>query len=114
VIDSAKYKHQLIDLRKDLTHRVNSISKDLHHVEEEIEKDFAEQATQLENDEVLNSLNDEAKATVMQIDKALLRIENGNFGICNECGSKINEQRLAVVPYAEFCIHCAENLITSH
>jgi len=114
VIDSAKYKHQLIDLRKDLTHRVNSISKNLHHEEEEIEKDFAEQATQLENDEVLNSLNDEAKATVMQIDKALLRIENGHYGICNECGSEINEQRLAVVPYAELCIHCAENLITSH
>jgi len=114
MIDSAKYKHQLIDLRKDLTHRVNTISKDLHHVEEEIEKDFAEQATQLENDEVLNSLNDEAKATVMQIDKALLRINSGHFGVCSECGAKINEQRLAVVPYADLCIHCAENQATSH
>ena len=106
--DSSKYKTQLIALRQDLTRRVDAISKDLHHEEVEIEKDFAEQATQLENDEVLNSLNDEAKVTVMQIDKALLRIKDGTFGACTECGTEINEHRLDVVPYAEFCIECAE------
>lgn len=106
--NSTKYKTQLIALRQDLTRRVDAISKDLHHEEVEIEKDFAEQATQLENDEVLNSLNDDAKASVMQIDKALLRINDGTFGVCTECGIEINEKRLDVVPYAEFCIECAE------
>ena len=106
--DSSKYKSQLVALRDDLTQRVESISKDLHHGEIEIEKDFAEQATQLENDEVLNSLNDEAKASVMQIDKALLRIKDGTYGICVECGEQIKQQRLQVVPYAALCITCAE------
>jgi len=106
--NSTKYKTQLIALRQDLTRRVDAISKDLHHEENAIEKDFAEQATQLENDEVLNSLNDDAKVTVMQIDKALLRIKDGTFGACTECGIEINENRLDVVPYAEFCIECAE------
>jgi len=95
-------------LRDDLTHRVDAISKDLHHEEIEIEKDFAEQASQLENDEVLNSLNDEAKAQVMQIDQALLRIEDGTFGRCSKCNTEINPQRLAAVPYATMCIECAE------
>ena len=108
MVDSTKYKTQLAEIRQDLTRRVDAISKDLHHEEVEIEKDFAEQATQLENDEVLNSLNDEAKVTVMQIDKALLRINDGTFGACTECGTEINEHRLDVVPYAEFCIECAE------
>jgi len=111
--DSTKYKPQLIELRQDLTRRVDAISKDLHHEETEIEKDFAEQATQLENDEVLNSLNDEAKVTVMQIDKALLRMNDGTFGLCTECGVEINAQRLDVVPYAEFCIECAEGKANS-
>ena len=113
MVDSTKYKTQLIENRQDLTRRVEAISNDLHHVETEIEKDFAEQATQLENDEVLNSLNDEAKITVMQIDKALLRIKEGTFGLCTECGTQINEQRLDVVPYAEFCIDCAEGEASS-
>ncbi len=106
--NSAKYKAPLMALRASLTQRVNAISKDLHHEDEAIEKDFAEQATQLENDEVLNSLNDEAKSTVMQIDKALLRINDGHFGRCSACGIEIDKQRLDAVPYAEFCIECAE------
>ena len=111
MIDTTKYKNLLLNLRQDLTKRVDAISKDLHHEEVEIEKDFAEQATQLENEEVLNSLNDGAKATVMQIDKALLRMNDGHFGLCSECGIEINEGRLDVVPYAEFCIECAENSV---
>jgi len=106
--ETSNYKSQLQALRDDLTHRVDAISKDLHHEEIEIEKDFAEQATQLENDEVLNSLNDEAKASVMQIDKALLRIENGTYGLCVECGEAINQQRLQAIPYAALCINCAQ------
>jgi len=108
--ESSKYKSQLQALRNDLTQRVDAISKDLHHEEIEIEKDFAEQATQLENDEVLNSLNDEAKASVMQIDKALLRIKNGTYGLCVECGEPINQQRLQAIPYAALCIACAQKL----
>jgi len=108
MLDTNKYKEPLLTLRNDLTKRVDAISNDLHHVDIEIEKDFAEQATQLENDEVLNSLNDDAKATVMSIDKALLRIENGQFGKCSQCGVEINKKRLDAIPFAELCIDCAE------
>jgi len=108
MVESTEYKAQLIALRADFTQRVDAISKDLHHVDEAIEKDFAEQATQLENDEVLNSLNDDAKTTIMLIDKALLRIINAQFGLCIKCGTEISKQRLDAVPYAEFCIECAD------
>jgi len=108
MLDVTTYKTQLLSLRDEMTGRINAISKDLHHEEHAIEKDFAEQATQLENDEVLNSLNDEAKATIMNIDKALLRIENNTYGICAECAEPINEKRLAAAPEASLCIGCAE------
>jgi len=106
--NSSNYKSKLLALRNDLTQRVSAINKDLHHEEIAIEKDFAEQATQLENDEVLNSLSDEAKARVMQIDKALLRIKNSTFGRCGECSADIDPKRLDAVPYAELCITCAQ------
>jgi len=108
MINVSSYKSKLLALRNDLTQRVSAINKDLHHEEIAIEKDFAEQATQLENDEVLNSLGDEAKARVMQIDKALLRIKNSTFGRCSECSSDIDPKRLDAVPYAELCITCAQ------
>jgi len=106
--DFSKYESKLLALRNELTQRVSAINKDLHHEEIAIEKDFAEQVTQLENDEVLNLLSDEAKARVMQIDKALLRIKNATFGRCGVCNAEINPQRLDAIPYAELCISCAQ------
>ena len=39
---------------------------------------------------------------------ALRRIEEGSFGICQECDQQIHPKRLAAVPWALFCIRCQE------
>jgi DnaK suppressor protein len=39
---------------------------------------------------------------------ALRRIEEGNFGTCQECDENIHPKRLAAVPWAPFCIRCQE------
>jgi DnaK suppressor protein len=39
---------------------------------------------------------------------ALRRIEEGNFGTCQECDEDIHPKRLAAVPWATFCIGCQE------
>ena len=39
---------------------------------------------------------------------ALRRIEEGSFGICQECDQDIHPKRLAAVPWATFCIRCQE------
>jgi DnaK suppressor protein len=39
---------------------------------------------------------------------ALRRIQEGNFGICQECDEEIHPKRLAAVPRATFCIRCQE------
>ena len=39
---------------------------------------------------------------------ALRRIEEGSFGTCQECDEDIHPKRLAVVPWATFCIGCQE------
>jgi DnaK suppressor protein len=41
---------------------------------------------------------------------ALRRIEEGNFGTCQECDEDIHPKRLAAVPWAPFCIRCQEAL----
>lgn len=41
-----------------------------------------------------------------QLQKTLKRIESGTFGICRECGIKINPKRLAAVPTTNICIKC--------
>lgn len=43
---------------------------------------------------------------VGEIDEALKRIEDGTYGICNNCGKAIMPERLEALPYAELCIAC--------
>ena len=39
---------------------------------------------------------------------ALRRIQEGNFGTCQQCDDDIHPKRLAAVPWALFCIRCQE------
>jgi DnaK suppressor protein len=41
---------------------------------------------------------------------ALLRIQEGNFGACEQCDEDIHPKRLVAVPWAAFCIRCQEGV----
>ncbi|MDX9999858.1 MAG: TraR/DksA C4-type zinc finger protein, partial [Polyangia bacterium] len=43
-----------------------------------------------------------------KIDQALARIEDGTFGICEECEEEINAKRLEARPETTMCIKCKE------
>jgi len=53
------------------------------------------------------SLLGSEKDALDQIDGALKRIEDGTFGLCEECGMKIPKSRLEAIPYAALCVQCA-------
>lgn len=40
------------------------------------------------------------------IDEALMRLHEGTYGMCAECGVEISEKRLQVVPFAKLCVEC--------
>lgn len=50
------------------------------------------------------------RQTLVDIEAALNRIEEHEFGECFECGSDINPNRLQADPTATLCITCAEAL----
>ena len=45
---------------------------------------------------------------LLQIEAALRRLENDDYGYCQECGDEIAPARLAVDPTVLLCIQCAE------
>lgn len=53
-------------------------------------------------------LRDRNIRLLQKIDDALKRIEEGNFGICDECGESIRIARLKARPVATLCIDCKE------
>lgn len=45
-----------------------------------------------------------------QARRALRRIQQGSFGVCEQCGESIHFKRLSAVPWSAFCIECQEQL----
>ena len=55
-------------------------------------------------------LNDRDRKKLIAIDEALERIEDGTYGICEECGKKITPNRLKVLPFADLCVPCKSDM----
>jgi DnaK suppressor protein len=51
-------------------------------------------------------IRDRERKLIKKIREALERIEKGSYGICEECGEEISEQRLMTRPIAALCIEC--------
>ncbi|NOX21199.1 MAG: TraR/DksA family transcriptional regulator [Nitrospirae bacterium] len=50
------------------------------------------------------------KETLNKIDEALRKLEEGTYGICEECGVEIPEERLKIIPFAIYCVDCMERI----
>ena len=50
------------------------------------------------------SLTDNARDLLGKIEKALSRMDEGTYGICERCGKPIEKARLKALPYANLCI----------
>lgn len=65
--------------------------------------DFALDSTQ---DEISSQLAEVESRELAQIENALERMREGNYGQCEGCGGSIPLPRLQALPYATFCISC--------
>lgn len=71
-------------------------------------EDIVDRANNAYNRELMFSLSDTERQTLLQIENALKRMEDGGYGKCANCGQQINLLRLEAVPWARFCIDCQE------
>ena len=99
---------ELSERKQLLQKRAEKVERDASHRDEPLSADFAEQAVERENDDVLSAIGEESRHEIELIDRALMRLDQGEYGECQECGEDIDELRLAAVPYADLCIRCAE------
>ncbi len=108
--DYQEIRQQLLQRRDALNRRIQKITDEVRHSDGPLPSDFSEQATERENEEVLDALGEAGRRELSQINRALARIDAGEFGICAGCGEPIPAGRLAVMPTSEYCVQCAEEL----
>jgi DnaK suppressor protein len=48
------------------------------------------------------------RETLLKIDESLRKLTEGTYGLCEDCGDVISEERLKILPFAIYCIDCQE------
>ena len=69
-------------------------------------KDVADQSVKDVSQEIEYRLSERESQMVADIDQALLRIDEGSYGVCARCGKEIPDARLEAVPTARYDAQC--------
>jgi DnaK suppressor protein len=109
------------ELQKQRTERLALAHDKLLHVGEEHYSAFAGEVPDVGDQAMAEQLTDFANtlarryaAAIRDIDGALIRLEEHQFGSCVDCGDDISFRRLSAYPTATRCVHCQEHYDRTH
>jgi DnaK suppressor protein len=74
----------------------------------EATQDPADKASNSYTKELLFSQSTNDRQILTQIDEALQRIQDEEYGVCANCGNEIGPKRLEALPWVRFCITCQD------
>jgi DnaK suppressor protein len=57
---------------------------------------------------VMLAVSENESRQLALVDEALLRVEEDEYGVCQNCEQAINPKRLAAIPWARYCLSCQE------
>jgi RNA polymerase-binding protein DksA len=109
-MNTKKAKAELIDFRdhllKDEERFADSLAVSLEEQagEEAYDQHIGDVGNITLEREMDESLQDNAVDLLNRVNRALEKIEEGTYGICDVCGLPIDEGRLEAEPYATLCI----------
>jgi len=89
-----------------LTNHLQSELSELEKPEKRHRTDLEEIASDTHDTDSLCEIMDIEASQIGQIDMALTKIDNGTYGICEDCGGEIPLIRLEALPFATQCIEC--------
>ncbi len=101
LVERERLEHEIAELDADLSESLEDSSE-----ESPYDQHMAETAGVTLDREIDLTLQENARASVAQIDRALGKLENGSYGRCDKCGKPIGEDRLQAAPFATLCIDC--------
>lgn len=112
-------KRELTDLRKQLQEERHELERQVAEIEEgsfgtpqseltgdlaSFDEEYADAGTATFERERDLSLSNNIRDLIEKIDRALERIEDGSYGLCERCGRPIEKARIKALPYASLCI----------
>ena len=107
-IDLQAAKQNLLTFKEEYETRIDKIEDHIQNPQDDLNEHWEDQAISYRQNDMRTNLMVEARQSLIYVENALSRIENGTYGKCEVCGEQIEEQRLQALPYATLCMEHAE------
>jgi DnaK suppressor protein len=101
------FRTKLLNWRDELVEESRETINNLQHEVRDV-GDEAERATRETENSLELRTRDRYRKLINKIDKALIRIEDGDYGYCEETGEEIGLARLEARPIATLCLDAQE------
>lgn len=70
--------------------------------------DLGTEMFMMEHDKGLKDKNEDI---IYEIEESIEKLRSGDYGICENCGMNIEEDRLELIPYTKLCLECSNKKI---
>ena len=96
------------EIAGEVQHKIRSVRTEATKTTKHRTADVAETSESDIQDDIEFALIQMKAEMLDKIDAALVRLEDGTYGYCYECGEEIAERRLRALPFAVRCKNCEE------
>ena len=105
-----QFRSQLKSIRSELLGDVEKSNQNIKESETGQMADISDHAARTYNRQLEGELGEQEWQKLKQVDAAIEKIVEGEYGVCTKCEASIPEARLEVVPYTEFCTQCLSEM----
>ncbi len=106
-VEPGELRRQLFDRRHQLLSQVARGEADLLALATNVEPELLEEGQEQALAWLVERLDEHDRAEIDAIERALRRLDTGEYGICRGCGKPIPPDRQQALPFAELCLPCA-------
>ena len=96
-------------MEESLISSISGLKQEYTEVSGEVRTEEGDRAEVANSVRILNALIDRDETRLAGVQAALTRISNGHYGICTQCGSMIDPERIDAEPDTALCLGCMEN-----
>ncbi len=108
--DIEKFKKRLEELRNQMMHLIRDTTEDVKSLEET--KGYSQHQADEGTDDFIRTINLQVSSkeldTLRRIERALEKIDDGTYGVCDITGEDIPLPRLEAIPYATMTVKAQE------
>jgi RNA polymerase-binding protein DksA len=110
-MDASKVEHYRSLLKARAQALQDSITAGLREAQADRERevgDAGDESVRLHDRDLSTHIGEADAARLLEIEQAQVRLTEGTYGICEDCGEPIDPERLELVPEARRCAPCQE------